>query len=119
MPWVLSGHETATTNSVSAQPPPITPSSLTDLVDSPASETTRPVYNRYYHMFDPGELRAVVCAAAEDLGISIRARPGVDETTESPFSPESPGDGITRYLDIVQDDWERSNFYVELRLWQE
>jgi tRNA (uracil-5-)-methyltransferase TRM9 len=62
------------------------------------------IYHRYYHMFDEGELRELVCEASEELGLVV-----------SPPSGEERGKGV-RYIDIVQDGWEKSNFYVELRL---
>lgn len=47
------------------------------------------VYNRYYHMFAQGELSALVQQAADEVGERIS---------------------------VVQDGWERSNYYVEVRL---
>lgn len=67
------------------------------------------VYQRYYHMFDEGELRALVCSAAEEIGIECRATSNIsdDETHKR-----------RRYIDVVKDDWERSNYYVEFQLWE-
>jgi tRNA (uracil-5-)-methyltransferase TRM9 len=72
------------------------------------SKTTEPeqdqmkpqVLNRYYHMFAKGELRGLVEEAAQELGLHV----GCEVTS---------GAGV----EIVQDGWERSNYYVELRLW--
>lgn len=58
------------------------------------------VFNRYYHMFAKGELRGLVDEAAQELGLHI-GRKGKSK----------------RGVDIVQDGWERSNYYVELELW--
>jgi len=58
------------------------------------------VFNRYYHMFAKGELVGLVDEAAQDLGLHIGHK--VDGN---------------RGVEIVQDGWERSNYYVELRLW--
>jgi tRNA (uracil-5-)-methyltransferase TRM9 len=61
-----------------------------------------PVYKRYYHMFANGELRHIVTEAATNLGLQIG-------------SPRPGGKGIS----IVQEGWEKSNYYIELRLWSE
>ena len=60
------------------------------------------VFKRFYHMFVKGELRELVIHAARDLGLQVGARDDVD--------------GV-RGLEIVQDGWQRSNYYVELSLW--
>jgi len=68
------------------------------------------VFNRYYHMFAEGELSELVRSAASDLGIHI-----------GPFPDQTVGSGSGRGgrgLHIVQNGWERSNYYVELRCWQ-
>ncbi|KAH6919024.1 S-adenosyl-L-methionine-dependent methyltransferase [Coprinopsis sp. MPI-PUGE-AT-0042] len=73
---------------------------------SPSADTTlkkEEVYNRYYHMFAKGELGALVVAAAKDLGVAVGQR------------PEHPGN---EGLEIVQDGWERSNYYVEIQRWR-
>ncbi|KAF9566239.1 S-adenosyl-L-methionine-dependent methyltransferase [Agrocybe pediades] len=64
------------------------------------------VYNRYYHMFAKGELAGLVLEAAQEFGLQVGAKP--NET----------GVGNLQGLEIVQDGWERSNYYVELRRWQ-
>jgi len=61
------------------------------------------VFNRYYHMFDDGELAALVSLAAEELSLVV-GPPG--------------GAGSLKGVEIVQDGWERSNHYVELRRWE-
>ncbi|TFK72198.1 hypothetical protein BDN72DRAFT_836590 [Pluteus cervinus] len=66
---------------------------------------TEQVFNRYYHMFAKGELVGLVLEAAATLGLEIG----------------SPSEGTTksgRGVEIVQDGWERSNYYVELRCWR-
>jgi len=68
------------------------------------SENKTQVFNRYYHMFDNGELAALVTLAAEELGLMV--------------GPVSAGVGSLKGVEIVQDGWERSNHYVELRRWQ-
>ncbi|KAF4608359.1 tRNA methyltransferase, has a role in tRNA modification [Pleurotus pulmonarius] len=65
------------------------------------------VYNRYYHMFAKGELAALVREAATELGMLVEQEPtrGGEELS-------------VKGVEVVQDGWERSNYYVELRLWQ-
>lgn len=73
-----------------------------------------PVYNRYYHMFDAGELASLIRAAAQSLGIQELQ---VHRTSGNPDVDSLPENlGKTRYIEIVKDDWERSNYYVEFRL---
>jgi hypothetical protein len=61
-------------------------------------KTSEAVYDRYYHMFAKGELASLVLSAAQELGLST------DDTG-------------TAGIRIVQDGWERSNYYVEIRRW--
>lgn len=62
------------------------------------------VYNRYYHMFARGELRGLVIEAATGLGLVMGVATGQPPSTQG--------------VEIVQDSWERSNYYVELRCWR-
>ncbi|KIM49480.1 hypothetical protein M413DRAFT_15535 [Hebeloma cylindrosporum] len=62
------------------------------------------VYNRYYHMFAQGELRGLVIEAAAELGLQVASKP--EDVPKN-----------TRGVEIVHDGWERSNYYVELKLW--
>jgi len=64
------------------------------------------VFNRYYHMFARGELAELVRGAASDLGLYVGAQTG------------KAIEGGERGLEIVQDGWERSNYYIELRCWR-
>lgn len=64
------------------------------------------VFNRYYHMFARGELVGLVHDAVNELGRQLGS--------PSP-SKDSP---VSRGVDVVQDGWERSNYYVELRCWE-
>jgi tRNA (uracil-5-)-methyltransferase TRM9 len=68
-----------------------------------ASKEKPRVYHRYYHMFAEGELRQLVREAVEELGLEL-----------SELSVEHKGKGLT----IVQEGWERSNYYIELLSWQ-
>lgn len=61
------------------------------------------VFNRYYHFFEANELRLLVEEAASELGLGL-GEPG----------SANGGAGVQ----IVQDGWERSNLYIELRLWK-
>ncbi|PPQ72092.1 hypothetical protein CVT24_008379 [Panaeolus cyanescens] len=70
-----------------------------------AQSTEPQVFNRYYHMFAKGELPLLVREAAEELGLRV----GV--------ASKDLEDKL-RGVEVVQDGWERSNYYVELRLWQ-
>jgi tRNA (uracil-5-)-methyltransferase TRM9 len=63
----------------------------------------RPVFNRFYHLFAVGELRQLACEAAESLGMIV--------------GPPSPDELGQRGLEVVRDDYEKSNWFVELRLW--
>lgn len=59
------------------------------------------VFQRYYHFFEPGELKELVVDAARELGLCV--------------GEEGEGRGVQ----VVQDGWERSNYYVELKLWEQ
>ena len=61
------------------------------------------VLNRYYHMFAQGELANLVRQAAQEMGLEVGRR--------EDFEAGATG------LEIVRDDWERSNYYVELHRW--
>ena len=52
------------------------------------------------------------CQAARELGLQIGAAPfaGVD-------SPRHDTQRI-KGIEIVQEGWERSNYYIEARLWE-
>jgi len=63
------------------------------------------IFKRYYHMFAKGELSGLVTEAAKESGLRVGPE------------PES-GDENLIGIEIVQDGWERSNYYVELRLWK-
>ncbi|KIY50988.1 S-adenosyl-L-methionine-dependent methyltransferase [Fistulina hepatica ATCC 64428] len=71
------------------------------------SDTEEPrVFNRYYHMFGKGELRALVCDSAHALGLHVGPATSV-------HAPEK----ATYGLEITRDGWERSNYYVEFIRW--
>jgi tRNA (uracil-5-)-methyltransferase TRM9 len=62
------------------------------------------VFNRYYHMFADGELPGLVHEAAGLLGLNVG-------------EPQSDGDPGDCGVQIVQNGWERSNYYMELVRW--
>jgi len=68
------------------------------------SDDESQIFNRYYHMFAKGELTTLVTLAAEDLGLYV--------------GPKSENCSIKEGVEIVQDGWERSNYYIELRCWK-
>lgn len=75
--------------------------------DTKASATNEPqIFNRYYHMFAEGELRGLVEEATRDLGLHVGSL-----VSNEDFS-------MARGIEIVRDGWERSNYYVELRCWE-
>ncbi|KAG6865022.1 hypothetical protein C0991_005568 [Blastosporella zonata] len=67
----------------------------------------RQVFNRYYHMFAKGELSGLVYDAAKDLGLDV-----------GPSRNADPLSSCRQGIEIVQDGWERSNYYVELKRWE-
>jgi tRNA (uracil-5-)-methyltransferase TRM9 len=90
VPWVLSEPRTNGTNRHDLEP---------------ATTGEQLVFNRYYHMFAHGELTELVRKAARELGLHVGTR---DDGSERKV----------RGLEIVQDGWERSNYFVELRCWE-
>jgi len=70
--------------------------------DESTGEADRKVFNRYYHFFAAGELRQLACDAAKDLSLIV-----------GPPSTKRGRQG----LEIVRDDYEKSNWYIELKLW--
>lgn len=65
-------------------------------------EIDRKVFNRYYHFFAAGELRQLACDAAMDLSMIV-----------GPPSTKRGQQGV----EIVRDAYEKSNWYIELKLW--
>ena len=70
----------------------------------PTLAAEAPIYNRYYHMFAKGELEQLTVQAAEELGLIVGSR-------------ENASNERCRGVEIIQEGWERSNYYVELRRW--
>lgn len=69
-----------------------------DGVEEPAPKR----FERYYHMFAAGELADLASEAIRDMGLAIGKAEDIQET---------------KGVEIVQDGWERSNYFVELRRW--
>lgn len=70
--------------------------------EEPAPAASK-VFDRYYHMFAEGELNELVKEAAGEMGLQVG-------------EPEA---GSVYGVQIVQDGWERSNYFVELRRWKQ
>ncbi|KAL0947047.1 hypothetical protein HGRIS_013190 [Hohenbuehelia grisea] len=73
------------------------------LSQSSEASKEQATFHRYYHMFAKGELSELVSMAATELGLHV----GPPLATEG-----------RKGIEIVQDGWERSNYYVEIRCWQ-
>ncbi|KAF8638845.1 hypothetical protein AX17_001903 [Amanita inopinata Kibby_2008] len=69
-----------------------------------SSDNKPQIYNRYYHMFAKGELSDLVRSAAHESGLEV-----------GPIPMRGPLE--RRGVKIVQEGWERSNYYIELRCW--
>jgi tRNA (uracil-5-)-methyltransferase TRM9 len=72
-------------------------------VDTRAITDDSKVLKRYYHFFAEGELASLVKKAASDLGLGMGSAAACDAEAG---------------VEIIQDGWERSNYYVELRHWK-
>lgn len=101
VPWVMSLNQ-HTAKGKCDIPSSATSTEVAAAVQTLAVET--PVYNRYYHMFAKGELKQLTVQAAEEFGLMVGSRE--DANTKG-----------CRGVEIVQEGWERSNYYVELRRW--
>jgi len=107
VPWVLSKE-----NTNKNKPKAKTKSKASQDGPNAGSAEAPQVFNRYYHMFAEGELAELVRNAAYDLGLHVG--PVAAETVDKGVGTETRSRG----LEIVQDGWERSNYYVELRCWE-
>lgn len=63
-------------------------------------------------MFAESELAELVRCAASDLGLHV-GQLADEAVAKGPGVPTGK-----RGLEIVQNGWERSNYYVELRCWE-
>ncbi|KIY68614.1 hypothetical protein CYLTODRAFT_421459 [Cylindrobasidium torrendii FP15055 ss-10] len=69
-----------------------------------ATQGSDRVLERYYHMFAKGELTGLVTQAAQKMGLAVGTQAAGHEETEG--------------VEIVQDGYERSNYFVVLRRWR-
>lgn len=100
VPWVLSKAKPE----LQAVPAPFTQGEDTS---APIPQEPQ-VFNRYYHMFASGELSDLIRKAAIELGFYIGAKADCEPLPKH----------ISRGIEIIQDGWERSNYYIELRCWK-
>jgi tRNA (uracil-5-)-methyltransferase TRM9 len=70
------------------------------------------VFQRYYHLFGPSELSVLLCQAAKELGLQLGA---AVPARVQPFPHDMER---TKGMEIIQEGWERSNYYVEVCLWE-
>ncbi|KAF9069851.1 hypothetical protein BDP27DRAFT_661886 [Rhodocollybia butyracea] len=70
------------------------------VLPDPNADKTQ-VFNRYYHMFAKGELTQLVSEASEEMGLQVGTKNSDAQTG----------------IELKQDGWERSNYYVELHRW--
>ncbi|KAG2078106.1 S-adenosyl-L-methionine-dependent methyltransferase [Suillus decipiens] len=103
VPWVMSQNQhTAKGKCKNDVSPSATSKEVASAVPTLALEA--PVYNRYYHMFAKGELKQLTVEAAKEFGLMVGSR-------------DSANAKRRRGVEIIQEGWERSNHYVELRRW--
>ncbi|KAG9009919.1 tRNA methyltransferase, has a role in tRNA modification [Tulasnella sp. 427] len=96
VPWVLTESQRAKNG---------TSTSLPSSESNAEQREDAKVFDRYYHFFQSWELKALAIEAAREMGLHV----GPSEPTLSKSIPQG--------MEIVQDGWERSNLYVELKLW--
>ncbi|KDQ19744.1 hypothetical protein BOTBODRAFT_51154 [Botryobasidium botryosum FD-172 SS1] len=90
------------------------------MLDPPPHSTDVPspnqIYQRYYHFFAPGELSSLTLSAARSLNLSVGPPPAPESY------PTARGtlvrEGVERGIEVVNQGWERSNYYLEARLWE-
>ena len=97
VPWVLSKEHQKNQNTDHAS---------SDISLSAVPRETQ-VFHRYYHLFSDGELARLVSSAAEGLGLVVGPPPEMPEKHSK-----------TRGVAVIQEGWERSNYYIELRCWE-
>lgn len=92
------------------------PSTTTRTTDDPS--TTKPTFNRYYHLFARYELSSLVESAASSLSLDF------DCPTDYPLNQsrrakeeEREGEGGWRgYVELKEERWERENWVVEVEV---
>lgn len=79
------------------------------IAKSKAEDTTGipKIYQRYYHFFSASELSDLFCRAAAELDIVVGPVGQKSDSSREYFGAE-----------IVNTGWERSNYYLEARMWR-
>ncbi|KAI0709309.1 S-adenosyl-L-methionine-dependent methyltransferase [Earliella scabrosa] len=108
VPWVLAQPQPQQPKPKAKQKRKSEQQNTTDLTSGEAASPSPKVFDRYYHMFAKGELTELVAGAASKMGLVVGA----------PLDGARPG-VVREGVQIVQDGWERSNYYVELRRWKQ
>lgn len=70
------------------------------------------MFQRYYHMFADSELLDLTTRAASELGIAVGT-----EFDYSISNVEVGDAGVIYGMEVVKTGWERSNYYLEARMW--
>jgi len=78
--------------------------------------TPNQIYQRYYHFFASGELRSLTLSAARSLNLSI-GPPPLEAHQVATENALVKADAV-RGIQIVNEGWERSNYYLEAKLWE-
>lgn len=105
VPWVLTGSKAREGSREKRAKDKDRSAHVTDeVVEPPFQQRQR--FERYYHMFAEGELVDLASEAIRDMELVIGK---VGEIRDAGRE--------TKGVEIVQDGWERSNYFVELRRW--
>lgn len=110
VPWVLTSQAPKQKTKPRSKRPKQSTAGDVELpkeVEDVPEEAQPKIFNRYYHMFAQGELSTLVREAAQEMGLEVAS-----ELASSNSSKRRRG------VHIVEDGWERSNYYVELRRWE-
>jgi tRNA (uracil-5-)-methyltransferase TRM9 len=65
------------------------------------------IYQRYYHFFAKGELSNLAMKAAASCGLLFGSSNDFRDVPQK-----------TRGAELIYEGYEKSNFYIELRLWE-
>lgn len=76
--------------------------------ENPQDKPEEPqVFNRYYHLFVEGELRALVERAAAEEGFVLR------ESVQAGAQTEAEGPKGQKWLRVMGQGWEADNWWIE------
>ena len=100
VPWVLATQKAGRQKQATRKNDPNIAEATVEVKNA---EEHSKVFNRYYHMFSQGELYELTTTAAQGLGFAV----GNESDTS-----------VDQGVEIVQCGWERSNYYIEIRLWR-